>query len=371
MPVPAMARLTIDLDALRQNYLTLAAHAAPARCAAAVKANAYGIGLEPAVQTLAAAGCKTFFTATLAEAVALRAVLPAAVVYVLNGLPPGGGDVFARHDLRPVLGNRAEIAEWGGFARAHGAAPPVAIHIDTGMNRLGLMAADVDCLQAQPDRLAGIDVALVMSHLACADTPDNPKNAAQLEAFNRLRRRLPAVPASLANSGGIFLGSDYHLDLVRPGIALYGGEAVSGRPGPMRPVVKLAARIAQIRDIAAGDAVGYGGAYRAPGPRRIATLPVGYADGYARALGGTDGHPGAPVYLNGRKARLAGRVSMDLITVDLSDFSAEAIGRGDWVELIGPHITIDDLARHGHTIGYELLTRLGPRYERVYLPACP
>ncbi|HFQ15095.1 MAG TPA: alanine racemase [Rhodobacteraceae bacterium] len=369
----SMARLSIDLAALAHNYRDLAARAAPARCGAAVKANAYGIGLEPALRTLAGAGCESFFTATLDEAIAARAVVASAHIYVLNGLPPGSGGEFVRHDLRPVLGNRDEIAEWSAFARAHAGAdvPPVALHIDTGMNRLGLMAADVAALQASPDWLSGVDVALVMSHLACADEPAHPKNAAQLQAFNRLRALLPAAPASLANSGGIFLGPDYHFDLVRPGIALYGGEAVAGAANPMRPVVRLEARIAQVRRIGAGETVGYGGAYTATGPRRIATIPVGYADGYARALGGTDEREGAPVAIGGRMARLAGRVSMDLITVDVTGLPEGDIRRGTWVELIGPHISIDDLARHAHTIGYEILTRLGPRHERVYLNGDP
>ncbi len=364
----SMARLSIDLAALAQNYRDLAARAAPARCGAAVKANAYGTGLEPALQALAGAGCTTFFTATLDEAIAARPVVPGAVLYVLNGLPPGSGGEFARHGLRPVLGNLDELAEWSDFARSHSHAdvPPVAIHIDTGMNRLGLMAADVEQLHDTPSLLAGVNVALVMSHLACADEPASPKNASQLAAFEQLRALLPAATASLANSGGVFLGPEYHFDLVRPGIALYGGEAVAGITHCMRPVVRLEARIAQIRQISAGESVGYGGAYTATGQRRIATIPVGYADGYPRALGGTDEREGAPVAIGGKTARLAGRVSMDLITVDVTALPEEKTRRGTWVELIGPHISVDDLARHAHTIGYEILTRLGPRHARVY-----
>ncbi len=357
------ARLTIDLGALAANYTDLARRAAPAQCAAVVKANAYGTGLEQAAPALAGAGCKTFFVATPGEAVRLRRLLPSAMIYVLDGLLPGAAKDYAAHDLRPVLGNRQEIGEWSKFCAATGSPPKAALHIDTGMNRLGLEEGQVRELAARPGLLAPVRVSLVMSHLACADDPGDHKNADQLAAFNTLCALLPTAPASLANSAGIFLGNAYHFDLVRPGIALYGGEAVSGAPNPMRPVVSIEAQIAQIRDVKPGESIGYGAAYRCKAPSRIATLPVGYADGILRRAG----EAGAHVCISGHPAPFVGRVSMDLITIDVTGIPEALAHRGAWVELVGKHNSVDDLARHAGTIGYEILTSLGNRYARVYV----
>jgi alanine racemase len=357
------ARLTIDLGALAANYADLAARAAPAQCAAVVKANAYGTGLERAAPALAGAGCKTFFVATPDEAVRLRSVLPSAVIHVLDGLLPGAAADYAAHDLRPVLGNPAEIEEWSRFCAARPGAPQAAIHIDTGMNRLGLDERQVKQLAAQTDLLAPVKLALVISHLACADDPADHKNADQLADFTRLRAALPEAPASLANSAGIFLGPAYHFDLVRPGIALYGGEAVNGVKNPMRPVVTIEAQIAQIREVKAGETIGYGAAYRCKAPSRIATLPIGYADGIFRCLGEAATH----VCVGGHPAPFVGRVSMDLITIDVTAIPEHIAHRGAWVELVGKHNSVDDLARHAGTIGYEILTSLGNRTARVYV----
>ncbi len=361
----AGARLTIDLGALMANYRELARRAAPAKCAAVVKADAYGIGLEKASRALAAAGCTVFFVATPDEAVRLRKSLSAAVIYVLDGLLPGAAGDFAAYDLRPVLGSPEEIDEWAEFCASHDGAPGAALHIDTGMNRLGLNAAEVKIAGGQAERLEAVNVVLVMSHLACADTPNHPLNRQQLAAFNELRALLPDAPASIANSAGIMLGKPWHLDLVRPGIALYGGEAVGGIKNPMQPVISIEAQIVRIRDVKPGESIGYGAAYKCRAASRIATLPIGYADGIFRNLGAAGMH----VCVSGHPAPIVGRISMDLITIDVSGIPEKFARRGAWAELAGGHNKVDDLARRAGTIGYEVLTSLGKRYERVYVDA--
>jgi alanine racemase len=363
LPTPGGGRLSIDLGALVANWRTLAALAPGARTAAVVKADAYGIGIEPAVRALSAAGCTTFFVALPDEGRRTRQVTGDAEIYVLNGLPPGDAPFLAAFDLRPVLGSMAEIDEWLAFRQA-GGTTGCAVHIDTGMNRLGLSPAEAGALAADADRVALLAPALVMSHLAGADTPASPRNAAQLAAFRQVRELFPGVPASLANSAGIQLGSDFQFDLTRPGIALYGGESIAGRP-PLRPVVTAEARVIQVREAKPGDAVGYGAAETLRRPSRIAILAAGYADGYHRAAGSADTAPGASVFIRGRPAPLVGRISMDLIAVDVTD--CPDVRRGDWAELFGPHVPVDDVARRAGTIGYELLTGLGRRYARTYL----
>ncbi|GBF25212.1 alanine racemase, biosynthetic [bacterium MnTg02] len=362
----AAALLTIDLAALRSNYAALANRAAPAECGAVVKADAYGLGLEPVATTLHKAGCQTFFVATLAEARELRATVPGATVYVLDGLLPETESLFAAEGLRPVLNSLPEIADWSAYCAGQGKTLKAALHIDSGMNRLGLSGDDIGILARDPALLSSFDISLVMSHLACADAPDHPKNRQQLKLFETLRKLLPKATASLANSAGIFHGPDYLFDLVRPGIALYGGEAVLDRPNPMNPVIRLEGRIAQIREAQAGETVGYGAGHHLSRDTRIATVPVGYADGFIRLLGASDEHPGLTAYIGDHPAPLLGRVSMDLITIDVTDIPSEHTLRGTFVELIGPHVTIDDIATRAQTIGYEVPTSLGRRYHRVY-----
>jgi alanine racemase len=367
-PIPPDARavLTINLAALRANWATLNTKAGRAQCAAVVKADAYGLGLETIVRACAAEGTETFFTATLTEARLVRQALPGVAIYVLDGLLPGAAPYYAGFDLRPCLSSLAEIEEWAAFCRATARRLHAAVHIDTGMNRLGLPASEVEALAARPELFADFDLALVMSHLACADEPANPMNARQRVLFDQLRAKLPAAPASLANSGGVFLGADYHYDLVRPGIALYGGRAFLSDDNPMRWVVKLQARILQVRDIDAGAPVGYGATYRAPHPMRVATLGCGYADGFLRALSVATGQPGAAGHIGDHPVPIVGRVSMDLITVDVTNAPAHLAQRGAWVEVMGARTTLDDLTDRAGTIGYELLTRLGRRVHRVY-----
>jgi alanine racemase len=362
----AGGRLTIDLGAVAANWRDVGGRAGNAATAAVVKGDGYGIGLEPAARTLAEAGCHTFFVALPDEGLRLRATVRDAAIYVLNGLFPGSVDIYARADLRPVLASRAEVDEWAAYRDA-GGTTGAALHVDTGMNRLGLTVAEARQVFERRDLVSRLAPTLLMSHLACSDRPDDPMNRQQLAAFRAVRVLLPEIPASLANSGGVFLGPEYHFDLVRPGIALYGGAIITGGPNPMRPVATLEGRVLQVRDTRAGETVGYGATETLKRPSRIAIIGLGYADGYHRLAGSSDGMHGARVFVRGRFAPLVGRVSMDLMAVDVTDIPG--VQRGDWVELFGANIAIDDVAAHAGTIGYELLTALGRRYERRYLNA--
>lgn len=369
----AGARLTVDLAALAANWRLIADRVAPAECGAAVKGDGYGIGIGHAVTTLAQAGCRTFFVALPEEGIRARKAVPDARIFVLNGLIPGiGGDLLA-HGLVPVLGSRGEIAEWRELAGRLGRPLPAAIHIDTGMNRLGLREAEAEALAGEPDALAGIETVLVMSHLACASEPDHPLNARQAAAFGRIRELFPGIAGSLANSAGTFLGAAFCHDLVRPGIALYGGAALDEHlaANPMRSVVRLDARILQVRDVPAGEGVGYGSAETAARDSRVAIVATGYADGYHRRAGSSDARKGAYGLVGGRKAPIIGRVSMDLIALDVTGIDGPEPRRGDWATLVGEDPTVDAVARCAETIGYELLTSLGTRYHRHYLPFSP
>jgi alanine racemase len=367
IPPDARAVLTVDLEALRANWRALDQASGSAECAGVIKADAYGLGIDHIARALASEGCRTFFVATLTEARIVRISNPGATIYVLDGLLPGAAAHYTGFDLCPCLSSLDEVREWAAWCSAIGRRLRAAVHLDTGMHRLGLTAAEVEQL-AGPERslLDRFDVALVMSHLACADVPGHPMNAMQLARFNALRCRLPSAPASLANSGGVFLGADYQFDLVRPGIALYGGRALEDRPNPMRWVVRLQARILQIRDVAAGEPIGYGATYTAARQSRVATIACGYADGFLRALSSPTGKPGPVGHVGDAAVPVVGRVSMDLITVDVTDISGKAASRGGWVEILGSRTSIDDLTDRAGTIGYELLTRLGRRVHRVY-----
>lgn len=364
----ATALLTIDLDALCANYRTLASLASGAECAAVIKANAYGTGTEKAAQALAQAGCKTFFVATFDEALKVRKLAPKATVYVLDGCFLDSAEAFKREGIRPVLNSIDEIADWIVFCKRTGETHPAGLHVDTGMNRLGLRPDEAKQAFGADGAAQGFNLALLISHLACADEPDHPKNAEQLRLFQAVREHVPDCPASLANSGGIHLGSDYHFDLVRAGFSLYGGQAVEGRP-PLSPVVQLHARIAQIHDARTGETIGYGAAQTVTRQTRIATLSLGYADGIFRNLGANDTQSGMTGYISGNPAPVLGRVSMDLITLDVTDIPESLARRGEWVEIIGPNVSIDELAAQAGTIGYEVLTSLGNRAQRVYLGA--
>lgn len=356
----AGGRLTIDLGALVANWLRFAAMAPAAETSAVVKADAYGIGIGPAVAALAAAGCRTFFVALPDEGRRARLAAPDATIFVLGGFFRGAAALYREHRLQPVLNSIAEIREWSAEDDDHSSP---AIHIDTGMNRLGLTLAEASELAADGDLLAALRPALVMSHLACADAADDPRNRAQLAAFAAVRSLFPGLRASLANSAGIHLGPDYHFDLTRPGIMLYGATA-GGVLAPLDPVVTAEARVIQVREAHEGETVGYGAAETLTRDSRVAILAAGYADGYHRLAGASDRHGGAAVAIRGRIAPLLGRVSMDLIAVDVTDIP-DAV-RGDWAQLFGGVVPIDAVAARAGTIGYELLTNLGRRYARRY-----
>src|SRR6266446_3104702 len=327
--------LTVDLDALVANWRRLEKAAVPAECAGVIKADAYGCGIEPVARALASAGCKTFFVATIEEARAARAAVPSAAIYALNGFFQNTGEAYARIDCRPVIGDLNELAEWDVFCRRSGWNGSAAIHIDTGMHRLGLSVTDA---QGIIPRINAGDhgITLVMSHLASAELLNNPANARQLTAFREIASVFSGVPASLANSSGVFLGAQFQFDLVRPGCAVYGINPTPEADNPMQPVVELKARIVQIRNVERGDTVGY------------------------------DGTRGAEVVVAGKRCPIAGRISMDLMAVDVTDLDKNAVRRGHMVTLIGEGITVDELAHHFGTIGYEVLTSLGKRYARIY-----
>jgi alanine racemase len=358
--------LTIDLRALVANWRGLKQRAAPARCAAVVKADGYGLGLRPVAVALADAGCDLFFVALLEEARRLRAALPTATVYVLDGLNPDTAGDFRTLRAEPVLGSWPEIEEWNSFTHSSHEPLPAAIHFDTGMNRHGLAPGDARALAERLPHLH-FKPSLIMSHLACADEPAHPMNARQIAAFRAIAALFPGIPASLANSAGLLAHKDSHFDLVRPGIALYGGRAVSASEKVMRPVVRLDLRIVQIRRAAKGEAVGYGATQALKRDSRIAVCAAGYADGIFRAVGSSDKRSGAEAVVMGQRCPLLGRVSMDLIAVDVTDVPEADIKRGDFATLIGDGISIDDLAAHAGTIGYEVLTSLSRRFARVYL----
>ena len=365
IPAAATGILTIDLDAVVANWRKLENQGVPAECAAVVKANAYGCGTEPVVRALAAAGCKTFFVATVDEARAARAATKSAAIYVLSGCFQNSGDVFAELNCQPVIGDLNELAEWDVFCRRSGWSGGAAIHIDTGMNRLGLTPQDAHGIL--PRIHAGDHgITLVMSHLACAENPQHPLNARQLTNFREIAQQFTGVPASLANSSGSFLGPQFQFDLLRPGAALYGVNPTPDADNPMRPVVDLKTRIIQVREVERGDTVGYGATWTARRPTRLAIVSTGYADGYFRSAGNTDGTRSADVIVAGKRCPIAGRISMDLIAIDIIDLPDKAVRRGHMVTLLGDGITVDELGHHFGTIGYEVLTSLGHRYVRVY-----
>jgi alanine racemase len=371
-PPPAAAEaaeagglLTIDLAAIEANWKMLASTTVPVECAAVVKGDGYGCGLEPVTRALSRAGCRTFFVADVAEGRRVRAIAPDATVYVLNGVMPGSAQALANDYLQPVINSTTELAEWDAFVAINKWRGGAALHVDTGMNRLGIT---VDEAVAIAPRLQSENhgFTLLMSHLACAEIPDHPMNDRQIHLFREVRILYRGLASSLANSSGIFLGGTVYCDLVRPGVALYGVNPTPGKQNPMRPAVELKGRIIQVRTVGKGESVGYGAAFTVSRPSRIAIVAVGYADGYLRSAAAARGKPAAEVVVAGRRCPVAGRVSMDLLAVDIGELAEGAVRRGDLATLIGDGMSIDDLAAGMGTIGYEVLTNLGRRYHRVY-----
>ena len=357
--------LTIDLGAVVANWFELGRRAMPSECAAVIKANGYGCGIEPVARVLAAAGCKTFFVADLSEARRVRAVVAEPAIYVLNGLLPGTAAAFADIQARPVIGSLVELAEWDAFCAANEWRGGAALHVDTGMNRLGISVNEAAAL-APRIRAEKHGITLLMSHLVSADQPDHPLNEHQIKLFREVRLLYRGIPGSLANSSGIFLGSAAHCDMVRPGAALFGVNPTPGRRSPVRPVVDLQARVVQVRTVPKGESVGYNATWTAKHATRIAVVAVGYADGYPRAASASDTTPGSNAIVADTCCPLAGRVSMDLLAVDVTGIAENAVRRGDFVTLIGATIGVDELAAAAGTIGYEVLVNLGRRYHRIY-----
>ena len=350
------ARLTIDLDAMAHNA-RVCAEVSGSRVAPVVKADGYGLGAAAVAGRLWDEGARSFFVARAQEGAALRTCLPEAEIFVLDGCVEGSAEALAAHRLKPVLNSLDQIARWsqagGGFA---------GLHIDTGMNRLGLRVEEAEALAASPDRLRHVDLDLVMSHLACAGEPQHPMNADQRDRFASVAERFPGVRRSLANSGGCYLGAAYGFDLVRPGVALYGGGPCGSPDARLKPVVTLDLPILQTRTVPKGETVGYSATWRAQELSRIAILGGGYADGVLRSAS-----PSAYASVDGRGCPIIGRISMDLIAIDVTD--APAAREGGFAQLLGPDLLVDDFAAAAGTLAYEVLTRLGPRIERHYLGA--
>ena len=360
MPIPAAKSapsvLTIDLAALTDNYKTIESRT-KANVGAAVKADGYGIGAAEAAQTLYAAGCRDFFVATLDEALSLRKLpeISSSRLFVLGGLYAGAEDEYAAHGIYPVLNAPDDINRWGALCKKQGKSLPCALHIDTGMNRLGLRADNVTA-----DTGAGLNIELVMSHFACADEKDHALTNEQAQQFAKLSAMFPRAQKSLCNSSGAFRNTDWHYDLLRPGYALYGGNPTPEAANPMKPVVQISARVLQTRDVKKGESAGYGVGHVFAKDSTIATVAIGYADGLPRAGSGR-----VVFYYNGQPCPCVGRISMDVTMVDISTLPQKP-AQGDVMEILGPHQDVDALATACGTIGYEILTSLGHRHARLY-----
>ncbi len=354
------AELIIDLEAIESNYSILCDKAKTAQVAAVVKADAYGTGMAQVAPVLALSGCKIFFVAHVFEGIQLRLLLPDVEIHILNGLLMGAEEAYVDNNLIPVLGSIEEIDRWIRFCGT--ASYCCDLHIDTGMLRLGLPPYELENLLKNSARLSRLSINLVMSHLSCADIENSPQNIKQLEAYQATRQMIPEGSSSLANSAGIFLGFEFFGDVVRPGIALYGCNPTPWTSNPMNPAVNLKAKIIQCRNVLPGDAVSYGATYTIKKKATVATVSVGYADGYLRSLSNK-----GLTSINGIQIPILGRVTMDMIMVDVSKLPDKQRQPGNWVELIGDTISVDDLADAAGTIPHEILTNLGCRYHREYL----
>ncbi len=358
----AGAILEVDLGAIVANWQSLSARHASGPVAGVVKADAYGLGARAVVPALHEAGCRHFFVALFGEALTIRDLLPDAMLAVLGGLLPGSETDYLAYGVTPVLGSLAEVDAWRAAAGRAERRLPAILHVDTGMSRLGLDPRELAVLQQDHDRLSGIDLRYVMTHLVSSEVPDDPLNRLQRARFAAACAGLPPAPRSFANSSGIFLGPDWGSDLARPGAALYGINPTPDRPNPMRLPVRLRTRVLAVRELQPGDSVGYNATWRTARPSRIATAGIGYADGFHRSLSGR-----AQAFFDGTPVPLVGRISMDLTTFDVTDVPGAV--PGTWLELIGQEQTPDDVAAAAGTNGYEILTSLGRRFHRIYRPA--
>lgn len=359
-------QLSIDLGALARNWHALDKVSAGALTAAVVKADAYGVGIDMASRALHSAGARFFFVATPDEGMAVRAAVPDAHIFILYGLYPGAANLYIRQNLMPVLSSMSMLEEWLAKCLERNEAYPAAFHFDTGINRLGFRLSETAQVRERIERL-GYAPQVVMSHLACADQPNHEKNRTQLALFGSVISQFPGIPASLANSAGLMSGRDYHFQMVRPGIALYGGRAVNGRRNPMAPVVTLHVPILQIAEARTGETVGYGATDTLNRNSRLAVLGYGYADGFLRSMSGTNARPGGKVFIRGKLCPVIGRISMDLTIVDITELGGDLPSPGEGAEVLGANIGIDEQAEAGGTIGYEVLTSLKGRYSRNYI----
>ena len=382
MPAPAITtgygpRLTVDLGALVRNWQALdrvtngtspatGAQRPPVLTGAVVKADAYGTGINAASKAFYSAGARFFFVATPDEALAVRAALPEAYIFVLDGLYPGSAPLYVGERLMPVLNSLPMLEEWLVACLGRNEALPAALHFDTGMNRLGFRLSETSVVRRMCDEV-GYAPQMIMSHLACADQPLHEKNRTQLALFSSVISQFPGIPASLANSAATMTSRDTHFQMVRPGIALYGGRAVNGRRNPMASAVTLEAPILQVRDGKTGESVGYGATYTLTRDSRIAIVALGYADGFLRSLSSTNQHAGGRVFLRGHIVPVIGRVSMDMFAIDITELQNDVPLPGEMVEVLGPHVSVDDQADPAGTIGYEILTSLKGRYQRTYV----
>jgi alanine racemase len=354
--------LEIDMAALAANYrLFQKKTGQDTSVAGVVKADAYGLGLKPVVEKLTDLGCPQFFVATLDEAITLRQFNQKTPVAVLGGLFKGAEEEYLTHDILPVINSPDDLNRWQKLANKTGTALPTILHFDTGMNRLGFSKKETYDLLEQSDKFKKLNVQLIMSHFVNADEKDDPITQKQADDFAVIAQYFPNVQKSLANSPGLFRSESYHYNLVRPGFALYGGNPTPETNNPMNRVVSLSTRILQLRECKSGDSIGYGSSYTFKENTKTATVALGYADGFLRSASNK-----ATLYWRGQPCPVIGRVSMDLVTIDLSNLKQEQPETGDTVEILGPNQSVDDLATAAGTIGYEILTSLGARHKRVY-----
>jgi len=358
----ATAVLTVDLDAVQANYRLLKGELGGLPTAAAVKGDAYGVGAVQASRAMANIGCEDFFVVSVEEGIEIKPVVGDGRIHVLYGAMPGSESALVEHGLTPVMNSLGDIERWAAEANRLGRPLPCDLHFDTGMSRTGFPAAEADVLEAEPARLQGLEVDVVMSHLHSADAAGDAYSAGQLERFQDMRSRFAQGRASFANSSGCFLGPGYRFDLGRPGIALYGGNPLATAANPMQGVIRLESRVLQVREIAAGDVVGYSATFTASETMRVATVPLGYADGYHRSLGNA-----GLTHIDGIPCPVLGRISMDLISIDVTAVPETQARAGALVEVIGPHQDIEDVAVRAGTNSNEILTSLGARYHRVYV----
>ena len=357
-PSDAQATLTVNLKVIVDNYKICHDLAGGVDCAAMVKADAYGMGIEQVAPALYhKAGCRIFFVANLAEAINLRSFVPKAIIYVLNGIFLGHEDYFIRHNIRPVLNDLEQIKLWANITLDQRL--PCAIHFDTGINRLGLTSAETKLFIKDSALQSQLNISLIMSHLACSDDRSSPVNDRQLVDFTAITRHFPGIPASLANSGGILLGPDYHFDLVRPGLLMFGGNPCQEpMPDKIRPAFRITGKILQIRQLDAGQSVGYGNTWTADRLCHIATINIGYADGYLQVFNNC-----GQAFAKGTMLPIVGRVSMDMIAVDVTGIEIQT---GSDVELLGEHITLEMASEVSTLSQYEILTGVRERYQRIY-----